>query len=1132
MPIKVEKLDSTYYIVNHTFEKANIYYPVGKVITEADYTMLSATLKDCITAVAGSSFSQTGTYYYCVEDYKMSSESAAFSNYIDNSKQYSGKGTVVPLGTIILKNNYDALPNYQKGFTIQGHAPIQTTTIYVPSESDILNLSKDRVITVVYRYDYKEGDGADITSFSEKHIINIHLEFRSGQPTIGDVTAPATVLPNSTVGLSVPSVTKGAYEILGGGWEIFETELDAREHKNGVAYKNNATPMYWYQNNYYVAYYAKTYLGKTYSNPVPFSVANYHRIGEVMNHEQRMFIDHKDVDRASKIYLDAAAYPNSSIAADFDTLLSPNGKKDNKNDLDYLYDLYQETKSLQATSGYIFNNRIENAANLEFFLRSDIEPKAYTSWTPVGDAGDCFSGDFHGNGYTIKNMTNSVFGYLCGKVYNLGVMGSFTGGGVADHGGYAENTWVYTTGAPIGKAIIADGGSIINSYYHENNAFAEGDAIKKSKSAFVDGEVAYQLNRFHLHKRYSDKTIHSGEAYKYYDLDTESNALNLNEAYYDASYAVYNFGDVNRAYVEDYYADGDFVYANGEVPLENNERFHLETNAYYPIYPDDYIFFGQKLSFEDLTHNEWPVHIVKQIDGEKRERIVRAMNTANRVYRAPAYFMNKKMDKTYFNIYAALADHYRSLAFSQDLYVDHHMTALDLTGYNDNAYTTDTSQANFYTPYLDYEGLNNISISGLTPNLLVYADPVNDESSYNMLKGYLREPEFAFDSESAEDAKYYKVAKVNQNPRGHLVDLNGDAYIASDNHFLVDKENFNVPIAYKFDKDHGMWYQRTPDGFANRDDKGWDVICLPFTAQIVTTHEKGEITHFYGKSIKNHEYWLREFKTLTSDTTAGFARPDAVAEGPSLIVENTFLYDYYYKNQDDDNDDDYQQTTYYAESSREYPNYAYLTATKPYILAFPGIAYYEFDMSGQFVPKYTESSFSKLDKQVVTMISANGDSVAVTDDENRGTDVIDGYQFVGSYQQMPLSTQHYLMNAAGDAFEAISEDDVNNGTALSVPFRGYFVGPTSLRRIHIGGANNEEAQEEIDQDEQSGSLSIYGKKNKIYIESTLDHDTTVVIYSTSGKIVKRVLVKAGSKVVVDMPSRGIYIVNKQKVSVV
>lgn len=1136
MPIKVEKLDSTYYIVNNTFEKANIYYPVGKVITEDDYTMLSATLKDCITAVAGSSFVQTGTYYYCVEDYKMSSESAAFSNYIDNSKQYSGKGTVVPLGTIIHKNNYNALPNYQTGFTIQGHAPIQTTTIYVPRESDILNLSKDRVITVVYRYDYKEGDGADITNFSEKHIINIHLEFRSGQPTIGDVTAPATVLPNSTVGLSVPSVTKGAYEILGGGWEIFETELDAREHKNGVAYKNNATPMYWYQNNYYVAYYAKTYLGKTYSNPVPFSVANYHRIGEVMNHEQRMFIDHKDVDRASKIYLDAAAYPNSSIAADYDALLSPNGKTDNKNDLDYLYDLYQETKSLQATSGYIFNNRIENAANLEFFLRSDIEPKEYTSWTPVGDEGDCFSGDFHGNGYTIKNMTNSVFGYLCGKVYNLGVMGSFTGGGVADNGGYAENTWVYTTGAPSGKAIIADGGSIINSYYHENNAFAEGDAIKKSKSAFVDGEVAYQLNRFHLHKRYSDKTIHSGEAYKYkyYDLDTESNALSLKEAYYDASYAVYNFGDVNRAYVEDYYADGDFVYANGEVPLENNERFHLETNAYYPIYPDDYIFFGQKLSFETLTHNEWPVHIVKQIDGEKRERIVRAMNTANRVYRAPAYFMNKKMDKTYFNIYAALADHYRSLAFSQDLYVDHHMTALDLSGHNDHTFTTDASQAKFYMPYLDYEGLNNISISDLTPNLLIYADPVNDESSYNMLKGFLREPAFAFDSESAEDKNYYKVAKVNQHPRGHLVDLNGDTYIASDNHFLVDKENFNVPIAYQFDKDHGMWYQRTPDGFANRDDKGWDVICLPFTAQIVTTHEKGEITHFYGESIKNHEYWLREFKALTTgtETTAGFERPDAASGGPTLVVENTFLYDTYYKNQDDDNDDAYQKTTYYAESSREYPEYAYLTVSKPYIVAFPGVAYYEFDMSGQFVPKYTEGSFSKLDKQVVTMISANGVSVAVTDDENRGSEVIEGYQFVGSYQQMPLTTQHHLINAEGNAFEAVTEDAVNNGTALSVPFRGYFVAPTLVRRIHIGGASNEEGQEEIDQDEQSGSLSIYGKKNKIYIQSTLDHDTTVVIYSTSGKIVKRVLVKAGSKVVVDMPSRGIYIVNKQKVSVV
>ena len=41
--------------------------------------------------------------------------------------------------------------------------------------------------------------------------------------------------------------------------------------------------MYWYQNNkYYVSYYAKTYLGKTYSNPVPFSIANYHDLSAVM----------------------------------------------------------------------------------------------------------------------------------------------------------------------------------------------------------------------------------------------------------------------------------------------------------------------------------------------------------------------------------------------------------------------------------------------------------------------------------------------------------------------------------------------------------------------------------------------------------------------------------------------------------------------------------------------------------------------------------------------------------------------------------------------------------------------------------------------------------------------------------
>ncbi|MBQ2447076.1 MAG: hypothetical protein II277_01560, partial [Bacteroidales bacterium] len=278
---------------------------------------------------------------------------------------------------------------------------------------------------------------------------------------------------------------------------------------------------------------------------------------------------------------------------------------------------------------------------------------------------------------------------------------------------------------------------------------------------------------------------------------------------------------------------------------------------------------------------------------------------------------------------------------------------------------------------------------------------------------------------------------------------------------------------------------------------------------------------------------------------ASFVRPTAV-DGNEYTRENSFLYDYYYNRYDDANADDYMDQIYQDyykgddKGKKTYEDYAYLTAQTPYIVAFPGKNYYEFDMSGQFVAENTASPIKQLETQVVTMISDAGAVIAVTDNENRKSEK-DGYQFVGTYQKESLTTQHYLIDAAGASFDVIQQASIDNGTALSVPFRGYFVGPAagssaqaSVKSIYIGGAGNEEEQqEEIGKDqEKNGSLSIYGKKNKIYIQSTLDHDTTVVIYSTSGKIVKRVLVKAGSKVVVDMPSRGIYIVNKQKVSVV
>ena len=500
----------------------------------------------------------------------------------------------------------------------------------------------------------------------------------------------------------------------------------------------------------------------------------------------------------------------------------------------------------------------------------------------------------------------------------------------------------------------------------------------------------------------------------------------------------------------------------------------------------------------DANHSNLPTHV------EKVNTLIDRTEKGNRVFRAPAYYMSKNLDKVYFNTAATFTG-----------LVHQGLTAIDFTGYDGN--DTESSRAK---ELLDYDKLSSIVLKeGLTKNLLIYA--ANSDASYNVIQSYLAEPELLINN------PYLTIAPQSaEMVRGHLVDLTGETYKATRDHFLVDKENFNAPIAYTFDKDKEsnrvyMWYQRTPDRFAESRSNGWDVISLPFTAGLVTTHQKGEITHFYGNSTKMHEYWLRELMEVKEgeNTKAVFARP-AEDEKSSYEAENTFLYDYYYSKSNDKNTDVYQN--YYSENKRQYGGYAYLTASTPYVVAFPGERYYEFDMSGEFVPQNTYTPIAKLDKQVVTMVSTDNTAIEVTDDENLVKEV-NGYQFAGTYQAKDING--YLMNADGSAFEA-----ANNAT--TVPFRGYLIksgnNGSAPRRILIGNATEEE---EPIEDITNRGLTIYGKKDAIYIESTLEYETTVTIYSLSGQVISRVNVKPMTREVVTVPSRGVYIANRRKVAV-
>ncbi len=1092
-PIAVKHDVETYYVVHTAFQVGSTPYAVGETISAESYTSLPSTEKGYITQLKFPAAHEDQTIYYCRESYKGNTEvNAIASSTVTNAVAHTDGAKSVAQGTVISSTQYAALPNDQKHFTIHGVSPTETSTLYVSRESNIYDLSKEKIITVVYQYDYDETDGSgNVTPISERHVVNIHLTFRSGVPTVEDISKPEIILPGNYITLREPTVTPGAYEIAGGGWELFETQRDAESHSNGVDFTPNFDPLYWYQDGYYVAYYAKSYLGRTYSNAVPVSVANYHDLADVMsdeNKEHHMYIDNANVKREPKIYINDYTGSGKNgleyFKNLFDLSVLDGSPVDGYTFSDGKITATAAPANKALTNHTLLNSRVKGGENLEFFLRTDITvPSGSPAWTPIGTDAQCFEGTLHGDGHTISGLDHSLFYNLCGSVYNLGVTGSFNTAGVVDKGtGYVESSWVKSTNAtpldtkpyPVfGNPSSGSGYQLVNSYYSQANAAlyntdnnARGTATQMVDDAFYNGEVAYDLNNFYLHKRYSDKKVSSGNEYKYLlpgVTDPETGKLIPQTGHYadkaDLCSSGYTYKpegateSVTLTYVEDRFADGDFRYADGTIPSTDDERYWIEvstdpetgkdveTDCFSPLWPDDYIFFGQKLTYgwAAQAHQEVPTAVVR--DGGR----LSLDDDANRVYRAPAYYRNSTMNVAHFNPDAYLAQ--KSYDGTKEAHPN--MTAIDFAGHNDitKPYQMGWNDNWFYPPLLDDDGLTSIENCDETKNLLVYA-PSTDANAQTLgvLTDYFTEPVYADHYDNSDG--YRLVAEANASSvHGHLVQ---SGLTATNDHLLVDKQDFNAPLAYTFDSDHLMWYQRTPANSEYVDHtKGWQGISVPFTAELVTTHQKGEITHFYSGSTSSangtgtkigHEYWLREFNAITASgepevAKATFAYPIAGDGFPvtTKTVTNDFLWDYYYKNepvhnQQDANADTYLQYRQYYKDARTYNRYPMLTAATPYILGLPGQTYYEFDLSGNFTAENTAVSISKLGKQVITLASSKGIAIGVSDNEMTGKKVTyngTDYIFKPSYMNEQLENGNYVMNTAGDAYHKL--DDSGTG---------------------------------------------------------------------------------------------------------
>ena len=1147
-PIRVEKTEAggtDYYIAKEDFTRGDVPYAKGQVINSGTFRSLSQAERDQFVKTLH--FTNTSNedvfYFYCREAY---TGTKPVTNTIG-----SGSGTSVEEGWVISQDDYTRLPNVQKDFAIKGMEPTATTTFYVSRESDINDLSKEKIITVIYQYTYNESDisGQNVELANELHIVNIHLKFESGVPIVGKLLPPPTVLPGSVVNMTQPSVQPGAAELIGGGWEIYDNLNDAMHNRNGVEYQNNETPLYWYQNQkYYVAYYAMNYLGKTYSNVVPFTVANYHDISDVMaDKDHHMYVDHVEADdlRAPKIYLNET-------------------KHEGVNQLDLLKSFFDLSTGASVAGHKPLNTtQVGNCRNLDFILSSNLSHSG--TWSPIGDDSHCFEGTLHGDGYTINGLDNSLFHKLCGNVYNLGVTGSFTSAGIVDTGdGYVENCWVKSSAENVDNSVKAvfgnpsrsSGMQVVNCYYPETNHYSEtnhprGNARKMKERDFYNGTVAYNLNGFYLNKRYYDGISQSsGTPYQYLEDDPTTGSLKevRSTGYYPAlTTDNVKYGDIG--YVERRFGNEDFIYAGGSIPetadIHQREIPDGESTVtvYAPIWPDDYIFFGQMLTYDyddSRPHESQPSRIVKS-SGRLPQT-----NVSNRVYRAPAYFHDKNMSTAYFNPYAYLVPNSKPETITatnmKEVYPG--MTAVDFAGHNDllngaGAYALGLNDSKFYPPLLDDDGLTGITVNGQTQNLLVYAPAASDnQKTYNVLNEHFAEPAFSdYDENSYTDGNNYnRVAVANTSTiHGHLVQ---SGKTTTNDHLLVDRQDFNCPIAYNMGDGYRMWYQRKPDRFVtlttDNETKGWENISLPFTAELVTTQDKGEITHFYQGNTTGHEYWLREFTGVGSTNTDGelpanFTYPNSGSTAKEFT--NHFLWDYYYsKNSYHDANADEYQKNYYRED-HTYSGYPRSQAAIPYLVGFPGEDYYEFDLSGHFDADNTASpSPASLDAQVITFASDDGGvAINVSDDEMTGV-AISGYKFMPNYATVDLPNGSFILHKDGDKYEKVNTS-VAKKTLL--PFRPYFVTVSqtrgepdkSVNNIIFNDVESSMKTTDIDPKAKAGEdLLIKGGRKKIMVESQLHYTTDVRIVTPAGITLTTFSIQPSEYVETRVETAGVYIV--------
>ena len=451
----------------------------------------------------------------------------------------------------------------------------------------------------------------------------------------------------------------------------------------------------------------------------------------------------------------------------------------------------------------------------------------------------------------------------------------------------------------------------------------------------------------------------------------------------------------------------------------------------------------------------------------------------------------------------------------------------------------------------------------VTRNLLLYACNASDRTGVLAEFNYTDGDDRA-SRESAIRAHIIDQAATPTTSYLHLVERTADNKDSEGGDCF--NNDFNCPIPFYVT--NRAWYTRVPRYYAANKNDAWEGISLPFSVNRVEASFSGEISHFYGAenahaaneaseaNVTNagHEYWLRGLTNIESDK-ATFSRPGAGLFTGGNLTGNYGYFNSHYAEIYGDVYEDGGMSIY--NSTRWFNDYYFQQSYVPYIVSFPGAAFKEFDLSGDFNQALAlgdhgvwdadndthgfsfREEATKPQNVTFSWYSVNAN---VSGGYKVGGETASNLNLIGITDDAVTSTKvGSVIHRA--AFSAKSDDDIYGmdgyGTAFDsynrsvLPFRTYmtvassakaFAKPQSIL-IYEGRGIEELPQAE---EEEIDGLRIYSKDRKIYVESPTA--LSLSLYTATGQLVRVFDVIPGTNTYSGF-ANGIYIVGKKKLYV-